>query len=325
MHKKGDKKILKNYRPVSMLVVAGMVLEKIVALQIEEFFESNGLLGLFQFGFRKYKSTISELLTLFDTLLEAKENGKEILIILYDLSAAFDTVPHQILIEKLRLYGFSQLAIKWMESYLSNRKQIVEISGKRSSEQEIDIGTPQGSRLSPLLFIILMADLDLWTDNSTLSNFADDTQSIVVRDNRKNLLETAASEANNVINFFKSNGLVNNADKAAVLYNAKGKSEMITVENVGGEDLVSTYSEKLLGLHINADFGWSTHVDQLSIELKKRIGLLRRIRKRVPKEKIVIIAEAIFNSIIRYGAAVYLKPIYDKEDLNMEKKPKKKK
>ena len=86
--------------------------------------------------------------------------------------------------------------------------------------------------------------------------------------------------------------------------------------------MVSTYSEKLLGLHINADFGWSTHIDQLSIELKKRIGLLRRIRKRVPKEKIVIIAEAIFNSLIRYGAAVFLKPIYDKEDLNMEKKPK---
>ena len=77
-------------RPVSMLAVFGMILEKVVALQIEEFFESNGLLGKFQFGFRKYKSTISELLTLFDTLLEAKEMGKEILIILYDLSAAFD-------------------------------------------------------------------------------------------------------------------------------------------------------------------------------------------------------------------------------------------
>ena len=157
---------------------------------------------------------------------------------------------------------------------------------------------------------------------TTLSNFADDTQSIIVRENRKNLLETASSEANCVISFFRSNGLVNNADKAAVLYNGKGKSESITVENVGGEDLVSTYSEKLLGLHINADFGWSTHIDQLSIELKKRIGVLRRIRKRVPKEKIVIIAEAIFNSLLRYGVAVFLKPIFDKEDLNMEKKTK---
>ena len=74
---------------------------------------------------------------------------------------------------------------------------------------------------------------------------------IEVSDNRKNLLETAAIEANSVINFFNSNGLVNNADKAAVLYNCKGKSEVITIENVGGENLVSTYSEKLLGLYIN--------------------------------------------------------------------------
>ena len=131
LHKKGDKKTLKNYRPVSLLAVAGMILERVVALQIEQFFERNGLLGKFQFGFRRNKSTISELLTLFDTLLEAKEMKREILIILYDLSAAFDTVPHQILIEKLRLYGFCQLTIKWIVSYLSNRKQFVEISGKK--------------------------------------------------------------------------------------------------------------------------------------------------------------------------------------------------
>ena len=117
---------------------------------------------------------------------------RKILIILYDLSAAFYTVPHQILVEKLRIYGFCQLTIRWIESYLSNRKQFVEVSGKRSCDQVINIGTPQGSRLSPLLFIILMADLNLWTEDSTLSNFADDTQSIIVSDNRKNLLETAS-------------------------------------------------------------------------------------------------------------------------------------
>ena len=206
-----------------------------------------------------------------------------------------------------------------MESYLSNRKQFVEVSGKRSSVQEMSMGTPQGSRLSPLLFVILMADLDLWTENSSLSNFADDTQSIIVSDNRENLLETAAIEANSVINFFNSNGLVNNADKAAVLYNSKGKSEVVTIENVGGENISSTYSEKLLGLHINSDFLWTTHVDRLSIELKKRTGLLRRIRNRVPKEKINMIAEAIFNSLLRYGVAVFLKPVYDEEDLNRRK------
>ena len=85
LHKKGDKKLLKNYRPVSLLPVAGMILEKVEALQIEEFFEKNGLLGSFQFGFRKNKSTVTELLTMFDKILEAKNRKKEVSVLLYDL------------------------------------------------------------------------------------------------------------------------------------------------------------------------------------------------------------------------------------------------
>ena len=84
--------MLKNYRPVSLLSVAGMVLEKVVAVQIEDFFEENKLFGSFQFGFRKNKSTVSEMLTVFDTLLEAKEMKKDILLLMYDLSSAFDCV-----------------------------------------------------------------------------------------------------------------------------------------------------------------------------------------------------------------------------------------
>ena len=83
---------------------------------------------------------------------------------------------------------------------------------------------------------------------------------------------------------------MNNADKAAVLYNSKGRGKSITVENIGGVNLKSTYSEKLLGLNINSDFNWNTHVEKISSELKKRIGLLKRIKHRIPREKLVIIA-----------------------------------
>ena len=319
LHKKGDKKILKNYRPVSLLSVPGMILERVVAMQIEEHFDKNNLLGNFQFGFRRNKNTTTELLTLFDTIMEAKEKKKEILVLLYDLSAAFDTVSHKILLEKLKLYGFDNNSMAWMETFLQNRKQSVEVCGKISKYQDMSTGTPQGSRLSPLLFVVLMADLNLWTEKSILSNFADDTQSIIVSDSRENLLETTLKEANSVIDFFASNNLVNNADKAAVLYNQKGKGSMIRVENIGGENIESSFTEKLLGLHINSDFEWSTHIDKISTELRQRIGLLRRIRNRIPKEKLVIIAEAIFNSKIRYGIAVYLHPVFEKEDLKMKK------
>ena len=255
-----------------------MILERIISLQIEEFFEEKKLLGEFQFGFRKNKSTVSELLTMFDTLLEAKEHKKEIVLLLYDLSSAFDTASHIILITKLQLYGFDDHAIQWLKSYLENRKQIVTVSGKLSGTQEVNIGTPQGSRLSPLLFICLMADLHLCVQKSTLANFADDTQSMIVCDNKEEAIETTRREANNVIKFFRNNNLVNNSDKAAVLYNSKGKGETITIENIGGEKLESTKSEKLLGLFINSDFNWNTHVEKISMELKKIIGLIKRLK-----------------------------------------------
>ena len=142
------------------------------------------------------------------------------MVLLYDLSSAFDTVSHEMLLSKLEIYGLDTHALKWLKSYLVERRQFVTVSGEMSSSQEMNIGTPQGSRLSPLLFLCLMADMDLWTENSILSNFADDTQSIIISENTEKALEIATKEANSVVSFFESNNLVNNADKAALLYNS---------------------------------------------------------------------------------------------------------
>ena len=136
-----------------------------------------------------------------------------------------------------------------------------------------NIGTPQGSGLSPILFLCLMADMELWTKDSKLSNFADDRQSIIIRNNREDALETTKVESKKIIDFFASNNFVNNASKAALIYNSKGKRSEISVD-IGGEMLSSTYTEKLLGLHINADLKWNTHIDEISSELRKRIGIL---------------------------------------------------
>ena len=161
--------------------------------------------------------------------------------------------------------------------------------------------------------------MDLCIEKSKLSNFADDTQSIVISENIEEAQEIMIKEANSVIEYFESNNLVNNSDKAAILYNSKGKGRHITIENIGGEKLKSSSSEKLLGLHVDSNLEWSTHIKNITIDLKKRIGLLRRIRNRIPKSKLVMIAEAIFNSKLRYGIAIYLNPIFDDEDLKWKR------
>ena len=108
---------------------------------------------------------------------------------------------------------------------------MVTVGGEVSSTQYITLGTPQGSRLSALLFTILLADIDLWTDQSLLSNFADDTQSIIVGYNLEEVINITRNEANNVIDFFESNNLVNNA----LLCNSKGKKKNISIANNGGD------------------------------------------------------------------------------------------
>ena len=85
---------------------------------------------------------------------------------MYDLSAAFDTISHDILCEKFVTYGFQEDAMRWIKSYLTNRSQSVIVDGHTSSHKMVTTGCPQGSRLSPILFICLMADLDLYTDKS---------------------------------------------------------------------------------------------------------------------------------------------------------------
>ena len=311
--KKGVSTLKANYRPVALLCVCGMILERVVGIQVEKYFEDNGFFGSFQFGFRAKKSTVSELLSLFEDLLDAKEAGKEIALLLYDLSSAFDTVEMKVLLDKLKCYGFDIRSLKWVESYLTGRKQAVAVKGQVSEKIDIEIGTPQGSRISPLLFCILMADLDLYVEKSGLTNFADDTQSCVIADNKNELLEIVQKESDQVLDFFRGNNLVNNPDKASIIYNSKGKPGKLEVD-VGGQKLSSKDSDKLLGLEVSAALNWKAHVEKLCLTLLKRMGLLRRIRHKVPREKLRIIAESIFMSKIRYGIAVYMKPRIQDED-----------
>ena len=224
---------------------------------------------------------------------------------LYDLSAAFDTVKPQVLIDKLALYGFEKNTLNWMQSYLTGRTQVVKIEGQLSNEVELRLGTPQGSKLSPLLFSIIMADLDLWVNKSFLSNFADDTQSCVIADNQKELEEIIREESKAVLNFFSGVNLLNNPDKAALLINSKGSGCKMTLEDIGGQTLHSKESEKLLGLRINSNLDWKSHIHYLTTTLNQRTALLKRIKLRVHRESLRIIADAIWNSKLRYGIAVY--------------------
>ena len=138
---------------MSLLCVISKVFEKVIYNRLLEFLETYKILTNSQFGFRKSHSTYMALMTLMDRLITSLENDEHVIGIFLDFSKAFDTVDHAILLKKMSHYGIRGKALKWFESYLSNRKQYVTYNGISSVTKIVKCGVPQGSILGPLLFI----------------------------------------------------------------------------------------------------------------------------------------------------------------------------
>ena len=142
LHKKDEILYPKNYRPVSLLPVFSKVLERCIFLQMVRYLEENNLLHPSHHGFRAKHSTSTALIQMFDSWIEAFEDDEVSAVLMLDMSAAFDVVDHQILLNKLKLHGFEVSTLYWIKSYLSNRYQSVCIEGHLSDPLPVDFGVP---------------------------------------------------------------------------------------------------------------------------------------------------------------------------------------
>ena len=175
LYKNGDSMLINNYRPVSILPFFSKILEKLMYNRLISFINTHKLLSKYQFGFRKGHSTSYALVTLVDKIATALDQGDSVLGIFLDLSKAFDTVNHDILLMKLNNYGFRGICLDWLASYLRNRKQFVTYDNFKSALGNISCGVPQGSILGPLLFLVYINDLTNVSDKLFSILYADDT------------------------------------------------------------------------------------------------------------------------------------------------------
>ena len=152
--KRGDETIFDNYRPISILPAISKVFERIIFNQIHNYFHVNDLYFCSQYGLRKEHSTELAVLELVDRITQHLDKGTTPINVYLDLSKAFDTLDHNILLHKLKYYGIEGTALRLFESYLNERQQYVDLDGTNSNYNRILTGVPQGSILGPLLFII---------------------------------------------------------------------------------------------------------------------------------------------------------------------------
>ena len=175
IYKKGNANIVKNYRPVSLLSVISKILEKLIYNKVIANLIPK--ITYMQHGFMPGRSTTTQLLATFNKVNTNLDNRNRTDIIYFDLAKAFDSVPHNLLIHKLKIYGFNGPLLKWMKDYLTGRTQRVVINGSHSKWSEVKSGVPQGATLGPLNFLLFVNDLpESLSQGTQCGIFADDTK-----------------------------------------------------------------------------------------------------------------------------------------------------
>ena len=190
-YKSGKKNLMTNYRPISVLLCFPKILERIMYNRLYSYLNDNNLFFQKQFGFREGHSTNHALIELINSINDSFNQSKSTLGVFIDLSKAFDTVDHNILLKKLSLYGIKNNSLKWFPSYLSNRKQFIQAGDIKTSYEDIICDVPQGSILGPLLFIIYVNDLSDVSKILEPIMFADDTNLFFTHKNIKELFSNS--------------------------------------------------------------------------------------------------------------------------------------
>ena len=299
LFKKGSKADVTNYRPITLLNICSKVFEKCIFDALFEFVYDR--IPSCQFGFQKRKSPVLQLLIFLDNIYKGVLNPGNVVETVYlDFSKAFDKINHSILLQKLQHLGVGGNLLKIIKSYLSGRKQYVQIGEATSGFLLVTSGVPQGSILGPLLFLIYVMDI---TDGllSLPFLFADDTKLLSIRD--KGCSSFLQQDLRLLETWCDLNDMIFNVDKCHLLSFTKNCPSSLILYN---EELKTVSSEKDLGIIISTSLKWSEHITYICGKSNRVLSMLKRnSARRLHWHQRLNMYKSMVLPILSYGCCVW--------------------
>jgi retron-type reverse transcriptase len=308
IHKSGDPKSCSNYRPISILPAFSKILEKIVSVQLTEYFNAHSLFSSAQYGFRSSFSTENALHEIVDRLYSAFDSNHFGVGIFLDLAKAFDSLDRRVLYRKLACYGITGVEGDWFRSYFANRQQYAVCGNSESTMLPVNFGVAQGSIIGPLLFIIFINDIVHCSTELRFIVYADDTNVFMSSQDMESLMHRVNVELEKVRLWFISNRLTLNSGKSQfMLFHRKRRTvpDRVIPVNIGGVVIERVQQTKFLGVQIDCNLTWEAHTAYVVRKLSKFIPILYRCREQMTNKCLIL----LYNSLI-YPNLIYCNTIW---------------
>ena len=305
LYKKASKTEPGNYRPVSILCIISKIIERVVYNQINDHLKRNNLLYEFQSGFRTSYSTDTCLVYMTDYIRSKIDCGEYCGMVMIDLQKAFDTVNHGIMLEKLKAMGFNERSLAWVQSYLGNRSQVVEIKGTMSTYGEITCGVPQGSILGPLLFSLYVNDMKSAV-KCQLILYADDSALMVTGRKIEVIQQALTAELQAVGQWLADNKLSLHLGKTeSILFGSRvtlARHKKLSIE-CNGVNLEAKSAVKYLGTILDQTLSGEGMASGVLQKVYSRTKFLYRKKKFLDRDTMKMLAGSLIQCHYDYACS----------------------
>ena len=316
IHKKGDKGLPENYRPVSITSIICKIMESLVRDKMVEHMCENNLFSKYQHGFVPLLNCMTNLLTCMEQWSEILESNNAVDVIYTDFAKAFDSVPHKRLLMKLKGVGITGNTLNWIKAFLSNRSQCVRVEDQCSSWKPVKSGIPQGSVLGPILFVIFINDMPEAVKSMCLL-FADDAKlfrNVNLRDDTD--IKILQTDVDSLTNWSGKWELPFNVGKCKVLH--LGRTNPCNKYKMAGRYLEQVEEEKDLGVLVDSELKFHKQAAAATKTANSRLGLIKKSFAMLDMTSLPLLYTSLVRPHLEYGNIVW-GPFYTEDRKSVER------